>query len=237
MGAVTRRLRPDASVFALNPKAFGFKGFSACEAAFPPSKFSIRHLWLYRDSRDVIESFGSIMFAEKAPPAASDTLPATACSAELVARLKSASVDKNLAPKQSDFNKSMAFDWADQYLFAAERMKSSLSSGLESNIRSVGFPAFTSKDGDERRATLGFLFDFIGLPRAALGVALETFNQHSQKGSKMEKSSAVTKRKFLTDEGRAEIATWVEHLCGVEPDVQWPNAIEHLALKRALETD
>ncbi|CAK0794168.1 unnamed protein product, partial [Prorocentrum cordatum] len=59
---VTLRLFPSATLLALNPKGFGFLAHDLYRRAFPLDRFDARFVMMYRDARDVVESFGSIFF-------------------------------------------------------------------------------------------------------------------------------------------------------------------------------
>lgn len=229
--AVSRRLRPEAKILALNPKAMGFKGFKIIHNAFPCSKWNVQHIWMYRDPRDVVESFGSIRFRDQIPPKATDILPTAAISSKLKANLKAGKIDASHMPKQSDFNKNMSFDWADQFLFVQELASRK---DLKRKIVTVGFDAFTSKDLQIRKATLTALFDLIGLPRKAVDVGLVAFDEDSQKGTRMALSSAKTKKYYLDETGRAEIEAWVIHLTGCRLDSFWPHSVEKNRRKYSL---
>lgn len=214
---IAERLFPGASSMAINPKAFGFKAAKLCDMAFPAATYDVRYMQLYRDAREVVESFGSIFFAASGPPPRSEALPPGAVSAALGERLRKGEVDTALIPRD-DFCKNVAFDWADQFLLWGEQAQRS---DLQGRTLVAEFGEF-AKDPETREAIMAAVLAFAGLPPGAVERSLPAFGRHSQRGSHMEASSAVTGKLFLDEAAREGIRRWVEHLCGSGPDVRWP---------------
>jgi len=229
---LARTLVPTATgrmLYSLNPK--GSAGFLREHAlrVFPEAK----HLFMYRDQTKVVKSFGSILGGgpppvktplakaqmavdkliggpQQGPPAG----PRRALSRQLRALQGSLTLPSKMIVKM------MGIMWIDAMLSWMEFSQDH--KNLE--VLTLRMDEFVTKDLTKREAVVKTVLEFAKVSYNAPGAldrAMAVFNTHSQAGSAMEKSSAKTGKKFLTEQDVHEL----HGLCAQVPQIGKPSFV------------
>jgi len=226
---LARTLVPAANgkmLYSLNPKGSASFLREPVLHAFPQAK----HLFMYRDQTKVVESFGSIIGS---PPVKSPLAKAQMAVDKLIGVSQGpkpggrSPVSRQLCALQGDLQlpskmivKMFGLMWTDSMLswmeFAADHK--------DLEVLTLRMDEFVTKDLTRREAVVKAVLDFAEVSYSAPGSlerAMAVFNTHSQAGSAMEKSSAKTGKKFLTDQDVQELHT----LCSQVPQIGKPSFV------------
>lgn len=199
----------DKPLFSMNPKGSGtylkhivIKHLSK---QFPHQ----RHVFMYRDCRKVVESFGSIFVVGSVVTGKGGPPPKPP---KFVSRAMNEHKDK--LPMEFSYwshpaAKRITLMWMDGVCDWMEFLTDHQVDQL-----TIRMDEFVTKNMENRRATLFELLKHAGLPlktqwNPTVDNSLGAFKEHSQKGSVMEKSSAVTKKKFLDTDAEEKISACV----------------------------
>jgi len=210
---LARTLVPAATgkvLYSLNPKGTAAFLREPALRVFPKAK----HLFMYRDQTKVVESFGSILGSSPAKArlgmvqmavdkVIGGPVGAIPGSRRPVSRqLTAVSQDLKLPSKM--MVKMFGLMWADAMLSWMEFTEDN--SNLE--VLTLRMDEFVTKDLVKRAVVVKTVLDFADVAYDAPGAldrAMAVFNTHSQAGSAMEKSSAKTGQKFLTEQDVQEL--------------------------------
>lgn len=197
-------------LYSVNPK--GNAGFlmQTVNHAFPGSQ----HVFMYRDILKVVESFGSIFssinFTSKLLGLLDSKIGGPAfrpprMSADSFHSIALREAFSKLRLPEHPMVKGLGLMWVDAMLSWVE-FRQSQDGGREENMSStltLRMNEFVTKDLQKRKKVVDQLLSFAGLDTTDKELherAMEVFGTHSQAGSMMAKSSAVTKKKFLSPE-------------------------------------
>ena len=210
---LARTLVPAATgnmLYSLNPK--GLAGFLREPAlrVFPDAK----HLFMYRDQTKVVESFGSIMGS---PPVTTPLAKMQMAVDKFIggpqgpAPGERSPVSRHLSAVQGDLKlpskmlaKMFGFMWTDAMLSWMEFVEDH----KDLEVLTLRMDEFVTRDLAQREAIVKKVLTFAHVSYSAPGAlvrAMAVFDTHSQAGSAMEKSSAKTGKKFLTQQDVQEL--------------------------------
>jgi len=214
-------------LYSLNPKGSASFLREPALRVFPEAK----HLFMFRDQIKVVESFGSILTT----PSPFNTPLGMAQMAvdkliggpQAPSPRASSPVSRQLGAMQGDLKlpskmmvRMMGLMWTDammSWIEFAEEHKN-----LE--VLTLRMDEFVTKDVAKREAVVKAVLDFAQVSYSAPGAldrAMTVFNTHSQAGSAMEKSSAKTGKKFLTEQDVHELHA----LCAQLPQIGKPSFV------------
>jgi len=226
---LARTLAPGATgkmLYSLNPKGSAGHLREPVLRVFPGAK----HAFMYRDQTKVVESFGSIKSKESGPSKlkkaqmaldqliGGPSLPMLGKKVPLSRHLTAVSGDLKTPSKM--MVKMMGMGWLDAMLSWMEFIEDH----PDLKVITLRMDEFVTKDLDKRAKVVKEVLDFAKVSYSAPGAmdrAMKVFDTHSQAGSAMEKSSAKTGKKFLSDQDLREL----KELCAGVPQIMQPSFV------------
>ena len=210
--ASARRLFPKATAFAMKPKSYGHQLLVTVAAAFPAAS----HLFVYRDARQVVGSFGrhyALQQASGAPERATPC-PLRMRSAHVAAALRTHAPPPSLPALAVSFGA----DWADAMAHWKDEA-AALTGG-----RTLRFDELRASGGQEH--LFASLLRWAGVPveTRTLDAMRDTAARDSQEGHIMAGAADAEKR-FLSDESAAALVCWLRTLSGLDADAVLPGSL------------
>jgi len=210
-------------LYSLNPK--GMAGFlrDPVTRVFPAAK----HVFMYRDMTKVVESFGSI-FGNKSKLSMVQMLtdrfiggPGGAMPQPESRRLQEVLGGGDVRLPKRMLVKMLSTMWLDAMLHWMQFCEAQRGS---MEVFTLRMEEFVTKDMAKREAIVKEVLQFAQVPHDSPGLienAMAVFGTHSQAGTAMEKSSAKTGAKFLSEDDIAQL----KDFCAQVPEIGKPDFI------------
>ena len=218
---------PEATVFSMNPKGKGHPVRPSILRAFPDGK----HMFMYRDSRKVVESFGSI-FSNNMPWyikfAMNLGLGAPPINKKAFSDPRLSEMFENgdlrLPKRLNPIAQRITAMWVDS---VSSWIRLRESEPLLGDSVTIRMDEFVTKDLDKRRENVRAVLKSVGIEgKESIELGMTAFNKHSQAGTRMATSSASAgTKKFLTAEDADSIAEFVASIPGMKADMVIPGSL------------